>query len=96
MLLDNDTVIEADGIFIELGAKGVIELATTLGVELDMETFTNINTDKKQATNIEGIYAAGDIAGHPYQMAKAVGEGCVAGLQAAAFALKQKRNETIS
>lgn len=96
VLLDNDTVIEADGIFIELGAKGVIELATTLGVELDMETFTHINTDKKQATNIEGIYAAGDIAGHPYQMAKAVGEGCVAGLQAAAFALKQKRNETIS
>ena len=29
--------IEVDGIFIELGAKGAIELAVSLGVELDKE-----------------------------------------------------------
>jgi thioredoxin reductase (NADPH) len=67
-----------------------MELAVNLGVMLDSETFTHIETDKKQATNIPGIYAAGDIAGQPYQMAKAVGEGCVAGWEAANYARKLK------
>jgi len=29
-------------------------------------------------TNIDGVYAAGDCTGRPYQYAKAVGEGNVA------------------
>jgi thioredoxin reductase (NADPH) len=91
LLLDNDTTIDVEGVFIELGAKGALELATTIGVQLDSDTFTHINTDKKQRTNIPGIYAAGDIAGHPYQIAKAVGEGCVAGMSAANHALKLKK-----
>jgi thioredoxin reductase (NADPH) len=91
VLLEDETRLEAEGIFIELGAKGALELATTIGVQLDSETFTHIDCDKKQQTNIPGVYAAGDIAGHPYQMAKAVGEGCVAGWEAANYALKLKR-----
>ena len=35
------------------------------------------------------LYAAGDICGPPWQVAKAVGEGCVAGLEAAAYAKKK-------
>jgi len=92
LLLENETVIDVEGVFIELGAKGALELATTLGVQLDSETFTHIETDKGQRTNIPGIYAAGDITGHPYQIAKAVGEGCVAGMAAATHALKQKKS----
>lgn len=93
VLLENGTRLEVEGIFIELGAKGALELATALGVQLDSDTFTHIECDKKQKTNITGVYAAGDIAGHPYQMAKAVGEGCVAGWEAANYALKRKRSE---
>lgn len=93
ILLENGTRLEVEGIFVELGAKGALELATIIGVQLDSETFTHIDCNKKQQTNIPGVYAAGDIAGHPYQMAKAVGEGCVAGWEAANFALKQKRAE---
>ncbi len=93
VLLENGTRLEVEGIFIELGAKGALELATALGVQLDTDTFTHIECDKKQKTNITGVYAAGDIAGHPYQMAKAVGEGCVAGWEAANYALKLKRLE---
>ena len=88
VLLDNGAVIDVEGVFIELGAKGALELATMIGVQLDSETFTHIETDKGQRTNIPGIYAAGDIAGHPYQVAKAVGEGCIAGMAAANHALK--------
>jgi len=93
VLLEDGTRLEVEGIFVELGAKGALELATSIAVQLDSETFTHIECNKKQETNITGVYAAGDIAGHPYQMAKAVGEGCVAGWEAANYALKQKRSE---
>jgi thioredoxin reductase (NADPH) len=86
ILLENESFLEVEGIFIELGAKGAMELATILGVQLDTETFSYIETNKKQETNIPGIYA-----GPPHQMAKAVGEGCVAGWYAANLTNKQKR-----
>jgi len=33
-----------------------------------------------------GVYAAGDICGPTWQVAKAVGEGCVVGMVAAGYA----------
>ena len=84
--LDDGTHLEVRGVFIELGAKGAIELVGNLGVALDSETMKYISTKKKQETNIPGIYAAGDICGPPWQVAKAIGEGCVAGLEAASYA----------
>ena len=89
--LEDDRELEVEGIFIELGSKGALELATQIGVMLDSEFFKYIDTTRKQETNIPGIYAAGDICGPPYQMAKAVGEGCVAGMEAATYARRQKR-----
>jgi len=91
LLLEDGRTLAVEGVFVELGAKGAMELAVNVGVQMDTETFTHIATDRKQATNIPGIYAAGDIAGHPYQMAKAVGEGCVAGLEAANYARQNRR-----
>jgi thioredoxin reductase (NADPH) len=90
--LDDGTRIDVGGIFIELGAKGATTLAGTLGVALDEETMRYIATNKKQETNVPGVYAAGDICGPPWQVAKAIGEGCVAGLEAAAYARKLKNN----
>ena len=98
--IDGETAVEGvslhdgkrlpvQGVFIELGAKGVLELALNLGVTLDDE-MKYIRTNKQQETNVPGIYAAGDICGMPWQMAKAVGEGCVAGMGAAAYAKKLK------
>jgi thioredoxin reductase (NADPH) len=91
VLLKSGKKIKADGVFIELGSKGALELATQVGVMLDTEQFKYINVNRKQETNIPGIYAAGDIVGPPYQMAKAVGEGCVAGMEAAMFAKKKRQ-----
>lgn len=88
LLLDDGQRLDVTGVFIEQGAKGLMELATTLGIMLDDE-MKYIAADKQQATNIPGIFAAGDVCGPPWQMAKAVGEGCVAGLNAAKYA-KQK------
>ncbi len=85
LVLDDGTHLPVEGVFIELGAKGALELATALGVDLDPESFQYILTNKKQETNVPGVYAAGDICGPPWQIAKAVGEGCVAGLEAADY-----------
>jgi len=90
LILDDGRRLSVDGVFIEKGAKGAAELAATLGVMLDDESFRYIVTDKQQQTNIKGIYAAGDICGPPWQVAKAVGEGCAAGLSAAKY-VKQSR-----
>ncbi len=72
----------------DLGAKGVVELAAKLGVTLHSESMQFITANNKQEVNIPGVYAAGDICGPPWQVAKAVGEGCVAGLEAAGYAKK--------
>jgi thioredoxin reductase (NADPH) len=85
IVFEDDTFLEVRGVFIELGAKGMLELALPLGILLDDE-MRYIRTNKKQETNIPGIFAAGDITGRPWQLAKAVGEGCIAGLEAAAYA----------
>jgi thioredoxin reductase (NADPH) len=87
LLLQDGGMIAVNGVFIELGAKGLLELATRLGIRLD-DDMRYIQADKQQATSIEGIYAAGDVCGPPWQMAKAVGEGCIAGINAATYAKK--------
>ncbi len=89
LLLEDGTTIKTTGVFIELGAKGLMELATIIGIQLD-DQMKYIRTNKKQETNIPGIFAAGDICGPPWQVAKAVGEGCVAGIGAATHAKKIK------
>jgi thioredoxin reductase (NADPH) len=88
VLLKNGDTLNVKGVFVELGAKGALELAANLGVVFDAETFSSIETNKKLETNIPGLYAAGDIVGQPWQIAKAVGEGCVAGIEAAEYAKK--------
>ncbi len=87
--LDDDTELAVKGLFVELGAKGAVALAGNLGVILD-DTMQYVSVNKKQETNLPGVYAAGDICGPPWQVAKSVGEGCVAGLEVAAYARRRK------
>ena len=91
IVLAGGSRIPVTGVFIELGARGVMELAAHLGIQFDDE-MKYIDTTKKMETNVPGVFAAGDICGPPWQMAKAVGEGCVAGLGAAGYVKKLKRS----
>jgi thioredoxin reductase (NADPH) len=91
IFLADGTRLPVTGVFIELGSRGVMELAAHLGIRLDDE-MKYIETNKKMETNVPGIFAAGDICGPPWQMAKAVGEGCVAGIEAAKYAKKMRRS----
>ena len=92
IVLADGTRLPVTGVFIEFGARGIMELAAPMGIRLDDE-MKYIETNKKMETNVPGIFAAGDICGPPWQMAKAVGEGCVAGIQAAKYAKKMRKSD---
>ncbi len=82
--LEDGTVIPTDGVFIELGARSSADLAMDLDVMPEMNDIIKVDCDCK--TSVPGVFACGDITGRPWQVAKAVGQGCVAGTKAAAFA----------
>ena len=52
-----------------------------------------VSVDRKMATNLPGVFAAGDCTGGPLQVSKATGEGLIAGQSAAAYAAALERSE---
>ena len=73
IVLHDGTEIPVDGLFILRNAVAPGTLVPGLATD-----GPHIVVDRKQATNVPGVYAAGDCTGRPYQIAKAVGEGNVA------------------
>ena len=74
--------LNIDGLFIAMGTADSTDIARKLGAQLDGR-FIKIDTDC--ATNIPGLFAAGDCTGGLMQIAKAVHEGARAGLAALKF-----------
>lgn len=74
VILDDDSEIECNGVFIMIGEVPTVELAKNAGVEINQSNFIIVNHEQK--TNIEGIYAAGDVTNSIMkQIATAVGDG---------------------
>ena len=71
---------KTDAVFVAIGDDPSNELAKDLGVALDDDGY--IITDKNQATNVKGVYSAGDITGGVKQWIVACGEGAVAAISA--------------
>lgn len=69
--------LAVDGVFIERSGRPVDQLIEGLRVENGF-----IITDSDQATNIKGVFAAGDCTGRPWQIGRAIGQGQVAALAA--------------
>ena len=81
-------IIEADGIFIEIGYLPNSDAFKNL---LDMTDRGEIIVNHKTETNIQGIYAAGDVATVPYkQIIIAASEGAKAALTANDYINKLK------
>lgn len=72
--------IVSDGIF--LLRESVSPGKLVPGLELDGN---HVKVDRKLASNLPGLFAAGDITGTPYQYIKAAGEGNVAALSAVSY-----------
>lgn len=73
IVLHGGAEIPVDGLFILRNAVAPGTLVPGLATD-----GPHIVVDRKQATNVPGVFAAGDCTGRPYQIAKAVGEGNVA------------------
>lgn len=73
LVLGDGSTLSVDGIFIMRNAIA----PTTLLAKLEIEE-GHIAVNRQMATNLKGIFAAGDCTGKPYQYTKAVGEGNVA------------------
>lgn len=87
LVLGKET-LKADGFFFIRDAAPVDQLVPGLASD-----GAHIIVDRGMRTNIEGLFAAGDVTGEPYQISVACGEGQIAGLNAAHFATKRKRQQ---
>lgn len=76
------SMLEVDGLFIAMGTADSTDIARKLGAQINGR-FIRIDSDG--ATNIPGLFAAGDCTGGLLQIAKAVHEGARAGLTALNF-----------
>jgi len=71
--------LAVEGVFIEIGSVPGVVLAQELGVKIDEQSY--IIVDQTQATNVENVYAAGDVttgSNKFRQIITAVAEGAVA------------------
>ena len=75
-----DRHLQCDGVFVLRQAVASSDLLTDLKTENG-----SIQVDRHMATNLKGVFAAGDCTGAPLQIAKAVGEGHIAALSACAY-----------
>ena len=79
-LTANGGTIPCAGVFILRPAVAPTDLLPALATANGA-----IQVDRSMATNLPGVFAAGDCTGAPYQIAKAAGEGQVAALSACAY-----------
>ena len=79
--------VVADGLFVCIGLLPNNDLARRLNVELDEWGYVRV--DNNMATNIPGVYAAGDITGNLKQIVVAAAQGSIAEYNANKF-LRQK------
>lgn len=71
--LRSGNTLAVDGVFCLRDSVALATLLPKIATEKG-----HIVVDRSMATNLAGVYAAGDCTGRPYQYAKAVGEGNVA------------------
>jgi len=71
------TAYPAEGAFILRAGVAADSLVPGLAMENG-----HIRVDEAMRTSLPGVYAAGDCAGKPYQIAKAAGQGNIAALEA--------------
>lgn len=80
---DGVTRLDAEHLFIEIGADPRVELPNQLGLALN--ELNEVMVDKAMATNVEGVYAAGDLtdaSGELKQTITAAAQGAMAATSA--------------
>ena len=81
LVLEDKKEIKLSGVFIEIGGTPQTELTKKLGVKLNEKGEIIIN--ENSATNVLGVYAAGDVGNHEFKQAiTGASEGVIAAFSA--------------
>ncbi|MEO1648369.1 MAG: alkyl hydroperoxide reductase subunit F [Pseudomonadota bacterium] len=87
--------IALEGVFVQIGLVPNTEWLTSSGIALSK--FGEIEIDEEGATNLPGVFAAGDATTVPYkQIVVAMGEGSKAGLSAFDYLIRNEPVENIA
>jgi len=77
---NEETILEADGLFIAIGHIPNTQLFEG---KIDLDEQGYILTDRRQHTNVAGVFAGGDVQDHVFRQAiTASGTGCAAAMEA--------------
>ena len=71
-----------EGLFLAQGIASAADFARRMGVIMDGG---DVKIDRSYQTNVPGLFAAGDCVGGVLQIAKAVADGAIAGLNISEF-----------
>ncbi|MFQ5836493.1 MAG: thioredoxin-disulfide reductase [Candidatus Bathyarchaeia archaeon] len=81
--------IPTDGVFISLGRVPMTQIVQKAGIEVDQRGC--IKVDRRQRTNVEGVFAAGDCTCGGMQIVTAAGEGATAAIRASTYVKRIKK-----
>ncbi len=77
------SVLDTQGVFVAIGHKPNTELFVDSRLELDAKGYVAMPDPETAETNIEGVFAAGDLRDYRYRQAiTAAGDGCKAAMDA--------------
>lgn len=80
-----ESTLDVKGLFVAIGHTPAASFLEGSGIELDEKGYIKLNS-RSSKTNIEGVFAAGDIADSVYRQAiSAAGMGCIAAIDAEHF-----------
>ncbi len=85
-LVTDQNTYDVDCVFVLRAAQFPGQLVPGLATEGNA-----VKVDLQMKTNIVGLFAAGDIAGQPYQYIKAAGQGNTAALSAVSYLAEKKK-----
>lgn len=92
VIFDDDSEMEVQGVFIEIGRIPLTDMVNDLGVEKNEKGEIKINGMSE--TSVPGFYAAGDVADTEWKQAiVSADEGCKAAFKAFEFVSAQKANQ---
>ena len=84
-----EEVMDVEAVFIEGGIPNTL-LASELGLSLDDKGNIGVSCPG-HLTNVDGVFAAGDVTGGVHQVSKAVGDGASAAMSAILYVKKLKK-----
>lgn len=87
---EDQSTLELEGLFVAIGSATSTDLANKLGVYVENG---RIVVNAEMETNLPGLYAAGDCTPGVQQIARAVSDGCVGGMNMISYIRNKKRGK---